>query len=101
VSEAEAARFKERNAATGHRFAVTHWRRGGDLNPETLLSLHAVLTCAKTVYGAEQPCAKDRIGSQRMLLLNLLGVSVQRERSPSSFSFRADARPLALRTDLG
>jgi alkanesulfonate monooxygenase SsuD/methylene tetrahydromethanopterin reductase-like flavin-dependent oxidoreductase (luciferase family) len=26
VSEAEAARFKERNAITGHRFAVTHWR---------------------------------------------------------------------------
>ena len=32
MSEAEAARFKERNATTGHRFAVTHWRRGVDLN---------------------------------------------------------------------
>jgi len=26
LSEAEAARFKERNATTGHRFAVTRWR---------------------------------------------------------------------------
>jgi hypothetical protein len=32
VSEAEAARSKERNATTGHRFAVTRWRREGDLN---------------------------------------------------------------------
>jgi len=31
--------------------------------PETLPSLHALRTCAKTVYGAEQlkGCAKDRI----------------------------------------
>ena len=33
VSEAEAARFKERNATTGHRFAVTHWRSEKDSNP--------------------------------------------------------------------
>ena len=32
MSEAEAARFKERNATTGHRFAVTHWRSEMDSN---------------------------------------------------------------------
>jgi hypothetical protein len=49
-------------------YALSHLRLvggEGELTPETLRSLHAPRTCAKTVYGAGQPkgCAKDRLGS--------------------------------------